>query len=84
MNDFYLSCNYQDRHYISEIRICYDLAEPGNEKQVKCFDKDLNSEKSSCEYPIRLAQKYESEHDDSDSCQDVQAADNSRNDLWDR
>jgi ribonuclease I len=40
VNTFYLACT--SRNYIQELRICYDLAAPGQEKQVNCFQKDLD------------------------------------------
>lgn len=30
---------------VKEIRICYDLGKPGEEKLTNCFQKDLNSER---------------------------------------
>ncbi len=50
-NHFYAVCK---RGHISEVRICYDLGEPGQEQEVDCFDRDIAEETYQCRYPIRL------------------------------
>lgn len=39
-NNFYLWCS---GHLINEVRICYNLSEPGKEKETHCYLKDLES-----------------------------------------
>jgi hypothetical protein len=45
-DSFYVSCKFNDgKCYIGEIRLCYNIANPGEERLTRCFEKDLKSEK---------------------------------------
>ena len=67
-NSFYVICDSRDKNYVNEIRICYDLGEPGKEKQINCYEKDLELERNSCDFPLRLAKKNDDSHYDSNKC----------------
>lgn len=49
INSFYVSCkgnSLTKTNRITELYICYDLSEPGNEKEVDCFDGNLQYERN--------------------------------------
>ena len=42
---FYVSCKFNSgKCFIGEIRLCYNIANPGEERLTRCFQKDLDTE----------------------------------------